>query len=41
MLNGPYTRLERLIHTPAVTRQKIVSVKSPRTQPITNSHTSL
>ena len=34
---GPHTRLERLIQYPAVMRQKIVSVMSPRNAPITNS----
>ena len=37
-LNGPQTRLERLIQTPAVTRQNTVSTMSPRNAPITNSH---
>ena len=37
-LNGPHTRLERLIQTPAVTLQKTVSTMSPRNAPMTNSH---
>ena len=36
-LNGPQTRLERLIQTPAVTRQNSVSTMSPRNAPMTNS----
>ena len=38
-LKGPHTRLDRLIHTPAVTRQKMVSTTSPRNAPMTNNHT--
>ena len=37
MENGPHTTLERLIHSPPVTRQKIVSVMSPRNAPMKNS----
>ena len=36
-LNGPQTRLERLIQTPAVMRQKMVSTTSPRKAPMTKS----
>ena len=38
-LKGPHTRLDRLIQTPAVTRQKMVSTTSPRKAPTTNSQT--
>ena len=38
-LKGPHTRLERLIQTPAVTRQKSVSTTSPRNAPMTKSQT--
>ena len=41
MLKGPHTTLLRLIHTPAVTRQKMVSVMSPRKAPMKNSMTTL
>ena len=37
-LKGPHTKLERLIHTPAVRRQNTVSTMSPRNAPMTNSH---
>ena len=36
-LNGPHTRLDRLIQTPAVMRQNRVSTTSPRKAPTTNS----
>ena len=38
-LKGPHTRLERLIQTPAVTRQNSVSTTSPRKAPMTKSQT--
>ena len=41
MLKGPQTRLLRLIHTPALTRQNSVSVRSPSKDPTTRIHTSL
>lgn len=41
ILKGPYSTLLRLIHTPEVRRQNMVSVISPRNAPIKNSHTSL
>ncbi len=37
MENGPHTTLERLIHSPPVTRQKMVSVISPKNAPMKNS----
>ena len=37
MLNGPQTRLLRLIQTPAVMRQKMVSTISPKKAPMMNS----
>ena len=37
MENGPHTTLERLIQMPAVTRQKMVSVMSPKNAPMKNS----
>ena len=36
-LNGPHTRLERLIQMPAVTRQNSVSTMSPKNAPMTKS----
>ncbi len=40
-LKCPHTRLLRLIQTPAVSRQNIVSTISPKKAPITSSHNTV